>query len=109
MSTEPVYDCQACGACCIHEWNGSGAYVLLEPDEAARLKRMSLSVVEVAGEMYLGTRAYRGGQRCCVAFRGEVGGFCGCSIYDARPNICRQFEAGEALCREARARLGLPV
>jgi Fe-S-cluster containining protein len=83
--------------------------VFLERDEAKRLKRMGLSIVQVAGESYVGTRAYRGGLRACVAFRGEIGGFCGCSIYDARPNICRQFEAGDALCREARARLGLPV
>ena len=109
MSDRPIYDCQACGACCIHERSNGPAYVYLEVDEASRLKRLGLKVVQVAGDFFLGARTRADGHRACVAFRGEVGRFCTCSIHDVRPNICRQFDAGDEPCREARARLGLPV
>ncbi len=39
----------------------------------------------------------------CVALRGVMGGAVRCSIYDRRPEICRQFEPGSGGCLEARA------
>ena len=45
----------------------------------------------------------------CVAFRGEIGGQCGCSIYQLRPQGCRRFEVGSVLCRKSREEAGLPV
>jgi Fe-S-cluster containining protein len=105
----PVYDCQSCGACCAHQGPFDGKYVYLHRDEARRMKRLGLSVIHADGDAYLGARSCGGGRPTCVAFRGRVGGECGCGIYDDRPTVCRAFEVGEALCREARERAGLPV
>jgi Fe-S-cluster containining protein len=88
------------------------SYVYLDRQEAKRLRRMGLTVVQGAlGDSYLGCRSFAGagGRPACVALRGEVGVACGCSIYPDRPNVCRQFEVGEALCRDAREQAGLPV
>jgi len=104
------YDCQSCGACCVHPGSTNGAaYIFLQGDEPARLKRLGLPVIQVKGDSYLGARPCAGGRLVCIAFRGRVGGECGCSIYADRPSICRQFEVGDPLCREARERAGLPV
>jgi uncharacterized protein len=109
----PEYDCQECGACCVQQGAPDGAcYVYLDREEARRMRRLGLTVVRAAlGESFLGCRSYggAGGRPTCVAFQGVVGGSCGCSVYADRPGVCRQFEVGEALCREARRRAGLPV
>jgi Fe-S-cluster containining protein len=48
--------------------------------------------------------AMQGGR--CIALREDAGGS-GCSIYEVRPDICREFEAGSPDCRAARRRRGL--
>jgi uncharacterized protein len=107
------YDCRTCGACCVqlgpHDGN---AYVPLDRVEARTMRRLGLAVVEPAlGPAFLGARPHdgAGGRPACVAFEGVVGSSCGCSVYADRPGVCRQFEVGEALCREARRQAGLPV
>jgi Fe-S-cluster containining protein len=107
---ETGYDCQRCGACCVDPFGGEG-YVFLGAQEAKRMRRLGLAVVRAWDGSFLGTRARPadGGRRTCVAFRGEVGGGCGCSIYDGRPSNCQQFEVGSRECRDARRSAGLPV
>jgi Fe-S-cluster containining protein len=112
MWNESTYDCQECGACCVSQEVFSGsAYVYLTRDESKQMKRLGLSVVQVSGESHLGTRARAGGdgRSVCVAFRGEVGGRCGCTVYQGRPRECRRFQVGGSWCKEARAEAGLPV
>ena len=108
----PTYDCQHCGACCADpDSPPEGGYVYLRKDESKQMKRLGLSVVQEAGDDFLGTRIHAGGRSClvCVAFRGQIGGRCGCSIYQARPQGCRRFEVGSPLCKVARQEAGLPV
>jgi Fe-S-cluster containining protein len=105
---EPPYDCQQCGACCA-DFTGTHGYARLARGEAARLRRLGLSVVREPGESFLGTRADADGRDVCAAFAGALGGPCSCSVYTARPAVCRSFEAGGAACREARRRAGLPA
>jgi Fe-S-cluster containining protein len=112
MWNGPVYDCQQCGACCAdQDASPEGGYVYLDKEESKRMKRMGLSVVQDCGDSFLGTRAYPGGEAplVCVAFRGAIGGRCGCSIYASRPQGCRRFEVGSPLCRRARRDAGLAV
>jgi Fe-S-cluster containining protein len=45
----------------------------------------------------------------CVALEGEPGQRVGCSIYPQRSSTCREFEAGDARCNEARQAFGLPL
>ena len=75
------------------------------------MQRLGLTVVQVKGESFLGARPHAGagGQAACVAFAGQPGGTCRCSIYEDRPANCRNFEAGGPGCRAARAEAGLPI
>jgi Fe-S-cluster containining protein len=112
MWNNAVYDCQECGACCINPgYFGGTAYVYLTRDESKRMKRLGLSVIHDAGDAHLGSRVQvRGnGQPICVAFRGDVGATCTCSIYDDRPGRCRGFQVGEEQCKAARRKVGLAV
>jgi Fe-S-cluster containining protein len=108
-----AYDCQACGACCVQTGPFDGnAYVYLDRQEASRLRGLGLPVVEAAlGARCLGAAPHEGagGRPACVAFGGVLGGRCGCSVYADRPSVCREFEVGGELCREARHQAGLPV
>jgi hypothetical protein len=74
------------------------------------MKRLGLSVVQTDGSFFLGTRVrVESYHPVCVALHGPVGGSCGCTIYERRPNNCRQFEVGSSLCEAARTEAGLPV
>lgn len=110
MWTEPPYDCQECGACCAnYDSLPAVGYVCLDKTESKRMKRLGLAVVQEWGDSFLGTRPYAGAgaDPICVAFRGEVGGGCSCSIYACRPRACQRFEVGSSLCRTARQAAGL--
>jgi Fe-S-cluster containining protein len=70
----------------------------------ARLNKVrNETVLELATIPYAG----QGGETICVAFSGNVGGECGCSIHADRPALCRAFEPGELKCRIAREAAGL--
>jgi Fe-S-cluster containining protein len=108
MWNGPVFDCQTCGACCTDREPSDGGYVYLSRPESRRLRQLGLTVVQAGGDSFLGTRPGQAG--CvCSAFVGQVGGRCSCSIYQSRPQRCREFEAGGPLCRAARLDAGLPV
>jgi hypothetical protein len=100
-------------ACCVQQPPFDGTpYVVLERQEARDMRRMGLTVVRASsGDAFLGCRTHdgAGGRPACVAFQGQVGGACACSIYAARPGACRRFAVGERHCRQACARAGLPV
>ena len=114
VASVDVFDCQTCGACCVSPYTGD-AYVALDDDEATRLTLAQLPVIlqrqggdspEVVPK--LATKLSANAMNVCVALEGIAGSRCGCGIYEARPNACRQFEAGSKVCREARRRIGLP-
>jgi Fe-S-cluster containining protein len=106
-----AYDCQKCGACCTNqEAVPATGYVRLSSGESRHMKRLGLSVVQTDGRFFLGTRNRASLRHAiCVALNGQVGGACGCSIYDLRPLNCRQFEVGSGLCKDARREAGLPT
>jgi uncharacterized protein len=111
--TAVPYDCQRCGACCVQLGPFDGAaYVYLDRLEARRMRWLGLPVLEAAlGARFLGAAPHEGagGRPACVAFAGELGGACGCSVHADRPSVCRGFEVGGELCREARDQAGLPL
>ena len=104
------YDCQECGACCV-DYFGTAGYIQLETGEASRLRRLGLPVVNWHGQTLLGTKPHQGptGDTCCIAFVGEVGSACACSIHPDRPRACREFAAGSPGCQYARREAGLPL
>lgn len=101
-----VPECRTCGACCY----GDELWVRLAAGDVERLgdERARRLTVLVENGRGFRARAMRmvGGR--CVALRDALpdgrGG--GCSEYEARPGICRTFEAGSPDCLAARARMG---
>jgi hypothetical protein len=97
---EPPVDCQACGACCREAYHSvtvsvRDPVVWQEPDLIVR-----------HGHRF---EIRREGERCAalnVAAPGSVPRYA-CTIYDNRPNPCRQFAAGGRHCLDARRRVGL--
>jgi Fe-S-cluster containining protein len=88
------------------------AYVYLDPEETRRMRRLGLLVVNATlGARCLGAAPHKGAGRrpACVAFAGELGRQCSCAIYEDRPAVCREFEVGSQLCRDAREQARLPV
>lgn len=98
--------CQTCGACCASfrvdfhplelaggtfAW-GAGVPIEMTVPVTANIVRMR------------GTDA---AEPRCVALAGEIGAQVGCTIYDARPSPCREFDIEHAACNRARQRCGL--
>lgn len=105
-------DCLTCGACCVSPFQGEGYIQLAEGEEEALIRRLGLPVVDVIPEdeerlVLLGTRVNAQGHRVCRALDGKVGRRVECAIYESRPLLCRQFEAGSPECLQARRAVGL--
>ena len=94
MDNEP--DCRTCGACCSMRWS----WPVLRRDRAdavgipAWMQRRDYPLLCSNGDR-------------CVALCGRVGALTWCGIYEVRPDACRRFSPGSALCLEARAKHGL--
>jgi Fe-S-cluster containining protein len=104
-----AYDCQQCGACCTNQESvAATGYVCLASDESKQMKRLGLTVVRAGNSVFLGTRGRTASRfPVCVVLHGQIGGSCGCTIYDRRPFNCRKFEVGSPLCEAARTKAGL--
>ena len=108
------YNCQKCGACCTSPWTGDG-YVRLYDSDRIQLQGTGLVFIQEecpADDSFepifkLSTKLDEQGNRICLALEGSAGKDCTCQVYSIRPQACRLFEVGGALCREARQRLGL--
>jgi Fe-S-cluster containining protein len=97
-AAEPVsIDCLACGACCaysaswpvlIGEGDGEGI-----PDELIDFG---------SGRMLCHDNR-------CSALEGEIGRRASCGVYENRPLVCREFQAGSDDCIMARSKFGLPA
>jgi uncharacterized protein len=91
--------CQACGACCSYSPNWPR---FTTEDDAA----LDLIPAKFVNEKQSGMRCE--GNRCS-ALSGKVGGATSCTIYAIRPEVCRTCMPGDAECRMARRRHGLPA
>lgn len=88
-------DCQSCGACCFSE---SPTYVRVTGDDWTRLGPQAEQLAH-----FVGNRAFmRMRERHCAALevrqsRDHALGFV-CTIYDRRPQACRDLDRGSAEC-----------
>jgi Fe-S-cluster containining protein len=107
-------DCRSCGACCVSGGNGSEVlaygYADLTDKDVERVTphvRRQLHELFIGGETRYTTKAKQlaSGAVGCQYLRGTPGERCSCSIYDTRPDVCRNFRVGGAICREARLAL----
>lgn len=92
-----MFDCQKCGACCSYKWSWPV------------LKRDKSDASEIPKEMIRDDYPLMKTDECgrCIALEGSVGCFVGCRVYEVRPDACKAFKAGSALCLEARAAKGI--
>jgi len=101
---EPALDCQECGACCRAAYHS----VTVSRRDPAVVAHPDLVVDR--GD-YLEIR--REGDRCAALADGSWNGdrFAPyrCTIYDQRPEPCREFARGGEHCLTARRRVGLSV
>lgn len=104
------FDCLACGACCLH----AGGVLLLDDDVARLAAHFGLTGDEVRlrytsdGE-HLRTKGRQqagsaGDDPACVFLDGKR-----CTVYEARPQVCRDYPVGGAACLRERGRIGLPT
>lgn len=100
-------DCQACGACCV-------AFVVdvdeHELDRMPHPRRNLLTSRDSQGRLIMRLTKKLpviGGGRC-AAFKGQAGDECSCTIYESRPQVCRDFTPERDACNRARRRAGLP-
>ena len=91
--------CQSCGACCGYSQN----WPRFSTEEDAALDLIPPALVNDRGS----------GMRCegdrCAALTGKIGEATSCSIYAARPEVCRTCMPGDAECTMARRKFGLPA
>lgn len=90
-------DCRACGACCAY--SESWPTFIGDGDSAG-----------IADELidFDHGRMQSHGNRC-VALAGEIGRRAHCSVYENRPLVCREFQAGSEDCLMVRRSFGLPA
>lgn len=98
--------CQTCGACCasfrvdFHPAElAGGAFAWGEGVPLAMTQPVTPAIVRLCGT--------DDAQPRCVALAGEIGQQVSCTIYDARPSPCREFDVEHAACNRARQRHGL--
>ncbi len=89
--------CQSCGACCAYSSNWPRFST--EDDAALALIPEQFVNAKLSGMRCEGER--------CSALSGEIGIKTACTIYAARPEVCRTCMPGDAECTMARRRFGM--
>lgn len=99
-----MFDCCKCGACCAVDSNHSTwAHKPIENSD------VNLNFLKINGyaDTYLISfhqMKITPDHKKCVALEGNLGETVKCKVYDHRPNICKKFEVGSALCLDARSK-----
>jgi uncharacterized protein len=84
-------DCRACGVCCFSTLD---RYLRISGDDYEQLGEDAEAKVR-----FIGNRAYmRIVDGHCVALRIDRSAGLRCSVYDRRPQICRDLERGSPQC-----------
>jgi Fe-S-cluster containining protein len=96
------YECDGCGACCAYYT------IFASRQDAAREPRIAAETLELGGWLETAKWAYKlhplpFHESCCFLDAGKR-----CTIYETRPDVCREFAAGAQPCQDARVAKGLP-
>ena len=101
--------CIACGACCAYY---RASFYWAEADEGLG-GTVPVELTEKLNDFRRVMKGTNGAHRRCVALLGEIGQRVGCSIYERRASVCREFEVSwhggvrNERCDRARAAWGL--
>ncbi len=95
----PIPDCMTCGACC-----ASFVCVDVKPDNPISSKdcwdiTKQGENIEFTVDRYIKRKEE---DFSCVALEGKIGKEVSCRVYENRPRMCRQFEAGSDRCHAVR-------
>ncbi len=92
-------DCQDCGCCCRPLQDGMAYYARLTEEDIERLRKMWPIVfrLPMVGSAHLRTR-HTDENTVCELLRGDIGERCECSVYEHRPQVCRDFAQGSRSC-----------
>lgn len=106
MSSDPVFDCRACGACCHGATDGR---ILVTASDLVRWKRdpRLAYVLEGLVEGHFGERAFPCDEAGACLHLGTPESPNDCSIYETRADSCRALEPGSGQCRSYRRDRGI--
>ena len=94
--------CLSCGACCM---TYRVSFYWAEADE----RGLPPAITERVNAHFSCMAGTNANAPRCAALRGEPGGSIACTVYEQRPEPCREVQIGDDKCLRARAHHGLPV
>ena len=97
LVTDTTFDCQSCGACC--SYSADWPRFSIEEDEQLEKIPEAFVAADLSGMRCDGQR--------CLALSGEIGKHVACTIYDIRPEVCRECMPGDPECLMAREEHGI--
>ena len=99
VEDEPEEDCTRCAACCFSD---SPRHARVTGDDHRRLGEEAERLVEWIGNAaFMRLERVKGTphQKCVALAIDAVTGTFACSIYETRPQVCRDLERGSGACR----------
>ena len=101
IDLHPEQSCQTCGACCTH-FRDYEVDQRFDPNFEFLRDRDYLKPPVSVGKFLIGKYTMKTDKnKRCIALKGTVGVSVSCSVYENRPEICRQFEARSKGCEQA--------
>lgn len=101
----PVPDCRSCGACCASfVCVDTAPDSTLPPEDCWEITRPKSDGGAYTVDRYIRRREE---DFSCTALEGKIGERVGCRVYEDRPRMCRQFEAGSDRCHAVRRAYGI--
>lgn len=96
------FECDGCGACCrTFPIFASGADARREPRILDEARPLAEHLRSPGWDYRLFPLPFL--DACCFLDAADR-----CTVYDTRPEVCREFAAGGVMCQAARSRSGLP-
>jgi len=95
IDAEAPSDCRRCGACCFSE---SPRHARVTGDDHARLGDDAERFVVFVGNQAFMRLAPRNGTTACAALVVGADGLFACSVYERRPDVCRELDRGSPAC-----------
>jgi Fe-S-cluster containining protein len=92
--------CLSCGACCM-------SYRVSFYWAEAEARGLPAGLTEQVNAFYSCMAGTNASQPRCAALQGPPGGPVACTVYEQRPDTCREVQVGDDKCTRARARHGL--
>lgn len=98
-------ECTRCGACCFSE---SPRHARVTGDDYERLGDAAEDLVHFIGnQAFMRIEGTEGSRRCAALVVDPKAGTFHCSIYERRPEVCRELERGSGACAgERETKLG---